>query len=44
MFYWMVPEEKVDKDDEFPARHLVYLIIGTVVVAITVALMIPFLS
>lgn len=39
----MEQEEKVDKHDEFPVRHLVYLIIGTIVIAVSVALMIPYL-
>ncbi len=40
----MVPDRKIDKHDEFPVKHLVYLIIGTVIVAIAVVVALPFLS
>ncbi|HKJ96474.1 MAG TPA: hypothetical protein VJ944_01880 [Thermoplasmataceae archaeon] len=36
--------KEVDKDDEFPVKHFIYLIIGTIAIAIVVVLAIPLLS
>lgn len=40
----MTEQEQVDKDDEFPVKHLVYLIIAMIGVSIFVVLMMPILS
>lgn len=40
----MPEQENVDRDDEFPVKHLAYLIIAMIVVSIFVVLVVPFLS
>lgn len=40
----MSDDKRNDKHDEFPVRNLIYMIIGTVAIAVAVALTLPLLS
>lgn len=40
----MTEQEHVERDDEFPVKHLIYLIIAMIAVSIVVVMILPFLS